>query len=217
MGNGFKVFHYSGALLHETIWPEKQELLEVIWQRFPEGSILEPHLTAMKVVGIAPSQPTASKAKYVPPNVRNFPAGTVPGVPIIGGTEPVKKSTIPGMPPGYTSSKDTKKNKKSKKTANEGESPRPAQTKQNGQNGNETWKRATAAELEANEFADDKKPSSSLESEKEKKCKGIQNKLNYIKKLKEKLDNGIVLAPNQLKKVDSEKDLVAELAALNIA
>ena len=214
MGNGFKVFHYSGALLHETIWPEKQELLEVIWQRFPEGSIVEPHLSAMKVEGIAPSQATASKAKYVPPNVRVFPPGTTPGVPIIGATESVR--TIPGMPPGYTSSKDAKKNnKKPKKPANEGDAQKP-------QNGSETKAqrkpRPSAAELEAKEVNGEKSaPQAPLDPEKEKKSKAIQKKLKDIRMLKDKLDNGISLDPNQLKKVELEKGLIIELAALNIA
>lgn len=67
MSNGFKVWHYSGALLHETMWPEKQELLELIWQTAAVGTVTEPVITSEKVEGIASSQPQPSAAKYVPP------------------------------------------------------------------------------------------------------------------------------------------------------
>lgn len=40
-GNGFKVWHYSGSLLHESMWPTGQELLQVIWQRYADGTFTE--------------------------------------------------------------------------------------------------------------------------------------------------------------------------------
>ncbi|XP_073839807.1 eukaryotic translation initiation factor 2A isoform X1 [Musca autumnalis] len=100
IGNGFKVYHYSGALMHETIWPQGQELLAVEWQQFAENTFTEPIITKAKQEGIKSSQPEASKKVYTPPHLR-------------GGNNVDKiiqpQSTIPGLPPGYTSSQANNK------------------------------------------------------------------------------------------------------------
>lgn len=90
IGNGFKVYHYSGALLHETFWPDKQELWEVIWQNAAPDQFKEPEISDEKIEGIQSSQPMASTQKYVPPCVRD------------NLVDPNEKY-IPGLPPGYKS------------------------------------------------------------------------------------------------------------------
>jgi len=69
-GNGFKVWHYTGSLLYELMWPDKQELYELTWQKYKEGFWKEPEVSAKKVEGIQSVQPQASAKKYVPPNIR---------------------------------------------------------------------------------------------------------------------------------------------------
>lgn len=69
IGNGFKVWHYSGSLLHEK--SESEEVYEVLWQSLPVGEFKEPVISGSKVEGIAPSQPQASKQAYRPPSARN--------------------------------------------------------------------------------------------------------------------------------------------------
>jgi translation initiation factor 2A len=82
MSNGFKVWHYSGALLHETIWPTPAELYEIKWQRFADGVFPEPTITAEKVEGIKSSVPQASAQVYRPPNVRlGLTADDTPKIP----------------------------------------------------------------------------------------------------------------------------------------
>lgn len=71
-GNGFKIWHYSGSLLYEMMWPEKQELLELAWQKCPEGTFKENEVSYSKVEGIQSVQKQASDKKYVPPNARAF-------------------------------------------------------------------------------------------------------------------------------------------------
>lgn len=72
MANGFKIWHYSGALLHETMWPAGMELLEVAWERCPDNTYKEPVISAVKVQGIASSVPQASAQPYRPPNARGI-------------------------------------------------------------------------------------------------------------------------------------------------
>ena len=62
IGNGFKVWHYSGALLHETVWPTGQELYETVWQKYADGFFTEKPISNVKVAGIQPTQPQSSKA-----------------------------------------------------------------------------------------------------------------------------------------------------------
>ena len=69
-GNGFKIWHYTGSLLYELMWPDKQELYELTWQKYKEGFWKEPEVSAKKVEGIQSVQPQASAKKYVPPNIR---------------------------------------------------------------------------------------------------------------------------------------------------
>lgn len=82
----FKVWHYSGALLHETLWPGGQELLDVAWQKYPEGTFKEKPISKEKIEGIKSIQPEASKQVYQPPNVRLMKEGKLPPEAIIGDT-----------------------------------------------------------------------------------------------------------------------------------
>lgn len=108
MGNGFKVWHYSGALLHETSWFEGQELLEVSWQKYAGGVHKEQPISNVKVQGIQSSQPQASKAVYVPPNARG------------GGVLFAEKGPIPGLPIGYkVSQSQLKKNRNNRRKNSE--------------------------------------------------------------------------------------------------
>lgn len=98
MGNGFKVWHYSGALLHETTWPEGQELLQVVWQKYNDGICKEKPISNVKVEGIQSSQPQASKAVYIPPNAR-------PGGAMAYSPRSVElRGPIPGIPVNYKTS-----------------------------------------------------------------------------------------------------------------
>lgn len=116
IGNGFKVWHYSGALLHETSWPSGQELLEVVWQTFPDGTFEEQPITDDKIEGIKPSQPQSSKAVYVPPNVRNgvaLPTRTTPNK-----SQPAERSAIPGLPAGYKMNEKERERERKKEARN---------------------------------------------------------------------------------------------------
>ncbi|XP_070494966.1 eukaryotic translation initiation factor 2A [Chironomus tepperi] len=102
--NGFKIWHYSGALLYELMWPDKQELYELTWQKYKEGFWKEPEVSAKKIEGIQSSQPQASAKKYVPPNIRLLGEEAANS-----SVQPPAQGPIPGLPPGYTSSAKPKK------------------------------------------------------------------------------------------------------------
>lgn len=117
MGNGFKVWHYSGALLHESSWPTGQELYEVLWQTYPSGVFQEKAISNVKVQGIVTATPQVSKAVYVPPGARG--GGVLFSSREAGGA--AERSPIPGLPIGYRVSQGQQKksrNARRKENAN---------------------------------------------------------------------------------------------------
>ncbi|XP_055911594.1 eukaryotic translation initiation factor 2A [Eupeodes corollae] len=113
IGNGFKIWHYCGALLHETVWPKGQELLGVEWQRFADGVFKEKSVSEVKFEGIKPSQPEASKQAYQPPHFRLLKEGKDPEKLI-----PQPSATLPdssGKKKGTQNSRQKKPNPKTKK------------------------------------------------------------------------------------------------------
>ncbi|XP_055302143.1 eukaryotic translation initiation factor 2A [Sitodiplosis mosellana] len=139
IGNGFKVWHYSGALLHETVWPTGQELLQVCWQRFADGLFTEKPISNVKVAGIQPSQPQSSKAVYVPPNIRSGGGSAISsaGVSQRPNQPPVERGPIPGLPIGYKVSQGQRKKDRNAKRK-ENENPKQNITSNSSANSNAT-------------------------------------------------------------------------------
>lgn len=146
MSNGFKIWHHTGALLHETHWAEKQELLEIIWQKYATGTLKEPTVSNVKVEGIASKTPQASKQKYVPPGMRNSVSA---GSGETASSASTARAPIPGLPPGYRSAaqqaKDKKQKNKNKNKPNEGAANPGNNKPANGQPGQTNNNRAVSA------------------------------------------------------------------------
>lgn len=168
--------------MYEIMWPEKQELLELQWQKYPDGVFRETPISYTKVEGIQSVQKQASDKKYVPPNVRNF------GDDSKTSAAPAAQGPIPGLPPGYTSTK--------------------SQAAKNKQPNNRTKKPAAPTNGSGENDKND---------EERKKATAIKKKLKDIRILKEKLEKGEKLDKNQQNKVASEGDLNKELAALKLS
>lgn len=206
-GNAFKIWHYSGSLFYELMWPEKQELLELQWQKYPEGTFKESPVNYDKIEGIQSSQPQASAKKYVPPNIRNFGSDDISSP----SAAPPAQGPIPGLPPGYTSSKkpvhrgsnNPKSNIRKKPSA---DSMKPEQ-KQNG----------FRNIVDANSPSQNAQQSSGVDDETKKKATAIRRKLKDIRILKDKQEKGEKLDPNQIKKIGFETELTKELAALKLS
>lgn len=146
IGNGFKVWHYSGALLHETVWPTGQELYETVWQKYPDGTFSEKPISNVKVAGIQPTQPQSSKAVYVPPNIRSggASANASVGVSPRPYQPPVERSLIPGLPVGYKISQgQRKKDRNAKRKENENAKQNIASNPNPNQNANTTKEEET--------------------------------------------------------------------------
>lgn len=122
ISNGFKMWHYSGALLHETLFETGHELYDVKWQKYPAGVFKEPTISTEKVEGIKSSVPVASTQAYRPPNVRlgiDSLDDDVPGKPKIPGLYTTPKNSgdkKKRTPKQMERDRERSKNFKNKKT-----------------------------------------------------------------------------------------------------
>lgn len=238
MANGWKVWHYSGALLHETHWPEGQELLEVAWQRYPADAFKEPVVSAEKVAGIKSSVPQVSSQAYRPPNARGVPMPTF----VMPPPKPKKakgkkeKNASPagageGGGPEERNGKEEEKrtprskrkpqqpgNRKNGTTAAVGEDQKQNTPPTAGED-NSTPAITQGRENEAaatTPTVTTTPPRVPFDVEKAKRRKLIKKKLQDIQKLKEKQTAGEKLDNSQMSKIDSEANLIQELTTLKI-
>lgn len=235
MGNGFKVWHYSGALLHETTWPEGQELLEVLWQKYNDGVCTEQPISNVKVEGIQSAQPQASKAIYVPPNAR--PGGAMAYSPRTDARGP-----IPGIPINYKVSQGQMKKQRNARKRPEGGAPGATNgtpnayaPRSNGEHRVRNQRQrqdsngaAGAVDGEPNTNGEHQQqqsrrrpnnrnaPNTTGDPEKDKRIKVLQKKIKEIASLKGRQDQGVHLEANQVSKISMESQLTQELNTLKI-
>ncbi|KAF5307732.1 hypothetical protein FQR65_LT06603 [Abscondita terminalis] len=188
IGNGYKIWHYTGALIHEQMYPN-EELYEVLWQTVSNGTFKESALTCQKVEGIVPSVPQPSKEAYRPPSARNRPAiqfklhDDDDSTPIRPNSGAPSKAAI-----------KQKKKRENKKARNQEEKDMTV---------NPPITSNVTVVLTGDE-------------EKDKKIKNIKKKLDAIAKLKDQQAQGKILEINQISKIKGEGELIAELNTLQI-
>lgn len=74
VSNGYKIWHYTGSVLHKWDMAAGSELWEVRWQSFPDGSFPEravKYQAAVSELGTTQAPPTQA---YRPPALRHLPA-----------------------------------------------------------------------------------------------------------------------------------------------
>jgi len=203
-GNGYKVWHYSGSLLHERHFPANEELWEADWQAASAGTFGQFNISKAKVSGIQGSQPQESKQVYRPPGAR----GTQSSFKLHDDDEApenMKKNTAP-----ENMSKSALKNKKRKEAAK-----KKAEAENQNDKANAL---SAAATLNQNNQKHVYQGAAGIlaDPDKEKKIRKLNDKLSKIEKLKVQLAEGKTLEKNQLESLSKEQDLVAELKALSL-
>jgi len=200
IANCYKIWHYTGTLLHEKPWDKPDELWEVVWQKYPKNTFAEKPISYKAVEGITPSQPQASKQAYRPPSAKahtmTFNLHDI--------DDPAPKA---GAPPSKAAIKAKKKReaKKAKKEQEAAAEPANNTGATNGQASKPSPKSPSNATTDP-DFTDD--------PEKNKMIKKIKSKLDQISKLKEKLSAGEQLEKNQLDKIKTEDVLTKQLQDL---
>jgi len=208
VGNGYKVWHYSGALQHEKAFGTGDELWEADWQTRPAAPAFT--ITKQMAPGITPSQPAAAKQAYRPPGAR----GTQSTFKLHDDEEApqnLKKNEPEVL------SKSALKNKKRKeaaKAAKLAEAAIPVQRRADDQ--------ADALAAAANHAKEIKEATYQgargilADPQREKKARKVMDKLAKITKLKEEVAGGKQLEKNQLEMISKEKELTEELKMLQL-
>ncbi|XP_067013815.1 eukaryotic translation initiation factor 2A [Anabrus simplex] len=204
IGNGFKIWHYSGALLYERPWNKQEELWEVLWQRFPPGVFKEPQISFKPVEGIQSSAPQASKQAYRPPSARGRESNFK-----LHDDEEAPSNVKPGGDANPSKAALKQKKKREAKKAKKQEDQNSAVTNgvavsvTPGSGGSSIKLPPAIADAE---LTDD--------PEKNKKIKKLKSKLGEISRLKEQRAAGKQLELNQLEKIKKEDELLKELQGL---
>ncbi|XP_014245203.1 eukaryotic translation initiation factor 2A [Cimex lectularius] len=194
--NGYKIWHYTGSLVHEKSWNEGEELWEVVWQNFPPGTFKKPQVCYEQVKGIASQSPEASKQAYRPPGARGKPSSFKLNTEIVD----VKPGTVVTQKGQVQMSKNAiklKKNREAKKAAKAVDG---------------FISQSDVQKL--NDYADSLKEYTSTDPEKEKAIKKLRVKLIEIEKLKEQQKAGKQLEKNQLEKMKNEDTLLKQMKSL---
>ncbi|RZC34495.1 eukaryotic translation initiation factor 2A, partial [Asbolus verrucosus] len=190
ISNGYKIWHYSGALLHEKMETQQDELYDVCWKNYPKYTFKEPTITSEKIEGIASNQPVASKQAYRPPSARNRPTVNF----TLDDDE--EQSHKPGSDSQSKASIKQKKKREARKAK-----------KLEGDDNKETSSPAIVSHVQINLTGD---------PEKDKKLKNIKKKLDAIEKLKDQQAQGKALEINQIAKIKAEAELLRELEQLQV-
>ncbi|XP_053279227.1 eukaryotic translation initiation factor 2A [Pleuronectes platessa] len=193
VSNGYKIWHYTGSVLHRCDVAAGSELWEVLWQPFPHGSFPERpvnYQVASSELGTTQAPPTQA---YRPPALRHLPASA--------STKLHEEEPPQNMRPGEKNlSKSALKNqkkreaKKAAKQESKSEPPPDPAPVTNSQS----------------------EPGSG-DLETDKKMKNLKKKLKAIEDLKEQQTSGQVLQKNQLEKIQKEEQLLKELEELQIS
>jgi len=208
MGNGYKVWHYSGSLLHEKMFQASDELWECDWQTAPPGVYASFKVSKAKVVGIQPSQPQVSKQAYRPPGAR----GTASTFKLHDDDEPPQNKQN-NTNNNANLSKAQIKNKKRREAAKNKVKENEGETNANGTISSQ----AGGAQylVENNSYQGAKGILS--DPEKEKKIRKVKDKIASIQKIKQSQAEGKPLEKNQVDKLAKEQELLDELEALTLS
>lgn len=201
VGNGFKIWHVSGSLLHEYIVPQDNvHIYNVSWQTLPADLFKNKPISKPQGKVIQSAEPQASKEVYRPPGARGKPASFK-----LNEEEPAQNAP---QTEEQKLSKSALKNKKKREAKNKG---KPGIT--DNRSAEQRSALATASFILSEPTP---APAVGVDVEAEKKMKTLRKKLKAIEKLKEQQASGKELEKNQLDKLSAEAELRRDLAKLEI-
>ncbi|XP_006813202.1 eukaryotic translation initiation factor 2A-like [Saccoglossus kowalevskii] len=208
VGNGFKIWNYSGALLYETTIEANAELWEAKWQSFPVEVFQEKSTRSGGHSAIKVSKPEPKPAAYRPPGLRGQPQRKADGLHADDKELPQNMKTQTTNPEGLSKTALKKKKRKEAKV-------RALQQADHVDSRSQEQKDAIAMAtyVTAPISSGDNNPA----KETENRLRAVKKKLNQIRKMKEEQASGKKMDPNQLKKIACEAELQKELKKLQIS
>ncbi|KAG5269411.1 hypothetical protein AALO_G00201720 [Alosa alosa] len=200
VGNGYKIWHYTGTVLYKEDTAAGQELWEVQWQPFPAGTFPEKPIkyqAAPSELGSTEAKPTQA---YRPPALRNKP---VTASSKLHEEEP-PQNMRPGAAGVQQMSKSALKNQKKREAKKASKQQEKADVPQTEPEPTPTPANPAPASV------------SSGDHELDKKIKNVKKKLKAIEELKEQQASGKPLQKNQIDKMQKEAQLLKELEDLEL-
>ncbi|XP_061074005.1 eukaryotic translation initiation factor 2A [Conger conger] len=201
VSNGYKIWHYTGTVLHKEDTPEGAELWEVLWQPFPEGTFPAKPIKYQA----APSELGSTEAKpaqaYRPPALRNKP--------VTASSKLHEEEPPQNLKPGSAGDKQMSKTALKNQKKREAKKASKQETK------------LDAPPVQSEPASTCPAPAASTAStcgdpEIDKKIKNLKKKLKAIEQLKEQLAAGKPLEKNQVEKMQKEAQLLQELEDLEL-
>ncbi|XP_032485933.1 eukaryotic translation initiation factor 2A isoform X3 [Phocoena sinus] len=201
VNNGYKIWHYTGSVLHKYDVPSNAELWQVSWQPFLDGIFPEKAITYQAVPSDVPSEEPKVATAYRPPALRNKPVTNSKlheeeppqnMKPQPGNEKPLSKTALKNQRK-HEAKKAAKQEARSDKSPDMAPTPAPQSTPRN------TLSQSTSGDPEI-----------------DKKIKNLKKKLKAIEQLKEQAATGKQLEKNQLEKIQKEKTLLQELEDLEL-
>lgn len=191
VGNGYRIWHYSGTLMYETFTTNHAELWQANWQPAARGAAnFAP--SHSKVETQVTEQPKKKAAAYRPPQARG---GNTEETKPLQAYEPASNEKKDGEKVALSKNAKKKAAKKAK-AAQEGTVPSaPSQSPPN----------PTASAVITGD------------PDKDKKIRNLRKKVQAIEKLKEQQASGKTLEKNQLEKIKTLKSIEDELEELEIS
>ncbi|XP_029471426.1 eukaryotic translation initiation factor 2A isoform X2 [Rhinatrema bivittatum] len=203
VGNGYKIWHYTGTVLNKYHVPSDEELWEVSWQPFLDGVFPAKAIIYQAIPGeLEETEPKAAQA-YRPPALRNKP---VTSYKLHEEEPPQNMKPQPGGNERQMSKTALKNQKKreAKKAAKQ-----EAKTEETQELASELASPSPSSNITATATSGD--------PEIDKKIKNLKKKLKAIEQLKEQQASGKLLEKNQIEKIQKEDVLLQELEDLELS
>ncbi|XP_054839473.1 eukaryotic translation initiation factor 2A [Eublepharis macularius] len=202
VGNGYKVWHYTGSVLYKYEVQPNAELWQVAWQPCLDGTFPAKSVTYHTVPSKVPNDEPKAAQAYRPPALRNKPVTSSK----LHENEPPQnmrpQSKGGDKPLSKTALKNQKKHEAKKVAKQEARAEGPQEIA------------PSSPVLNAVHTVT---PSvTSGDPEVDKKIKNLKKKLKAIEQLKDQAATGKQLEKNQLEKIQKEAALLKELEDLEL-
>ncbi|XP_005308275.1 eukaryotic translation initiation factor 2A [Malaclemys terrapin pileata] len=202
VGNGYKIWHYTGSVLHKCEVPPNAEIWQVSWQPFLDGTFPAKAVTYQAVPSELPSAELKVAQAYRPPALRNKP---------ITSSKLHEEEPPQNMKPQPGNS-DKPLSKMALKNQRKHEAKKAAKQEAKTDGSQESTPSPALQDVPRSAL-----PSvTSGDPEVDKKIKNLKKKLKAIEQLKDQAATGKQLEKNQLEKIQKEAALLKELEDLEL-
>ncbi|XP_005096415.1 eukaryotic translation initiation factor 2A [Aplysia californica] len=202
VGNGYRIWHYTGTLMLQTFTTDHAELWQAKWRPSappPADFSISSRPVATEVV----EQPKAKAAAYRPPHARNQGAATV-------ATKPLQEYEPPSNAKAQGGDKAMSKNRKKKEAKKAKAAQEASNPKSGGESESGSAPAGGAASAPVNVV-------STGDLDKDKKIRNLKKKVQQIENLKEQQASGKQLEKNQLEKIKTLDSILSEIEDLELS